>query len=145
MTDQDPSVSESGHHVPTYGSAPSKPGLYLALFHGRSNADATMDDWGFNGPLIGPLEWVHTTYATHVRMKFLSNEDELLYFSEPAFPDGQDIFITDDLIEYAGNFYGDWTVFVVNPDETRKPQDTFRSKTRRIVPYRIDVKRQASN
>ena len=37
-----------------YGQRPDKPGLYLALFHGRDDRNAQMEDWGFNGPLLGP-------------------------------------------------------------------------------------------
>jgi hypothetical protein len=30
--------------------------LYLELYHGRDNVNDDMDDWGFDGPIIGPLE-----------------------------------------------------------------------------------------
>ena len=42
--------------LPTYGSKPTRPGMYLGLFHGRDKPREAMNDWGFNGPLIGPLE-----------------------------------------------------------------------------------------
>lgn len=136
-------TSESGHQVPEYGTKPEKAGVYLALFHGRLQSNEQMDDWGFNGPLIGPLEWVHTTYSLHIRLMFINHDDEKLYFQKPAHPDANDIIIADDVIPYAGKYYGDWTVFFVGENEIRKPLDTFRNEPRRIGPYRVDVKRQA--
>jgi hypothetical protein len=132
--------SESGQEVPVYGTQPEKPGLYLALFHGRRRPDEEMDDWGFNGPLLGPLEWVHTTYALNIRVKFARKVDEAAYFSKPEYPDAHDLIMADDMIVYANRYYGDWSSFYVCEDETRKPQDTFRSKVRRDVQYRVDIK-----
>ena len=61
--------------LPTYGKAPSRPGLYLGLFHGREDPRQRMDDWGFNGPMIGPLQWFHTTYNCTLRIAFESEAD----------------------------------------------------------------------
>jgi hypothetical protein len=41
--------------------------IYLKLMHGRDDPEQQMDDWGFDGPVLGPLEAVHFTYTTHVR------------------------------------------------------------------------------
>jgi hypothetical protein len=37
--------------------------LYIRLFHGRTDPDQDMDDWGSDGPVFGPYEFAHTTYA----------------------------------------------------------------------------------
>jgi hypothetical protein len=66
--------------LPIYGSKPTRPGMYLGLFHGRDEPKQTMEDWGFNGPLIGPLEWVHTTYTCTIRIAFQMASDALRYF-----------------------------------------------------------------
>jgi hypothetical protein len=42
-------------------------GVYLHLFHGRSSPDEELDDWGSDGPVIGPLNYVHITYACDVK------------------------------------------------------------------------------
>ncbi len=136
-------TSESGNQVPAYGTQPEKPGLYLALFHGRVRPDEQMNDWGFNGPIIGPLEWVHTTYALHVRLKFMSSTDEILYFEKSECPDAHDIYAADDMVVYGDKYYGDWSVFFVKEEETRKPTDTFRRGGRRNPAFRTDIKRQA--
>lgn len=38
--------------------------VYLYLFHGRATPDEDVEDWGCEGPAIGPLDYVHTTYGS---------------------------------------------------------------------------------
>lgn len=53
------------------------PGLYLALFHGFEDEKARLENneagggWGANGPVIGPLRHVQTTYMTHIKFEFV--------------------------------------------------------------------------
>jgi len=42
--------------------------LYIRLFHGRTNPDQNMDDWGFDGPVLGPYKFVHTTYTSRYEL-----------------------------------------------------------------------------
>lgn len=72
--------------------------VYLELFHGRRDPDEDMDDWGFQGPIIGPLKYVHITYQSN--LKIASDEDE----------DRDIIFFHDDMIYYDGAWYGDWSI-----------------------------------
>jgi hypothetical protein len=39
-----------------------------------------MIEWGFNGPLIGPLAFVHTTYTHNIKLGFASEIDAKRYF-----------------------------------------------------------------
>ena len=72
--------------------------LYIRLFHGRTNPDQDMDDWGFDGPVLGPYQFVHTTYTYHVKLgRSDGNCDEL--------------HIHEDMLYYDGCYYGDWSVF----------------------------------
>ena len=81
--------------------------VYLKLFHGRKDPTEDMDDWGSEGPIFGPYNYIHTTYAHHIKMgRNLDRADELLTL--------------DDLIYYDGMFYGDWSVFT---DEVMKKED----------------------
>lgn len=96
-------------------------GVYLHVFHGRDSTNESMDDWGFDGPVIGPLQYVHTTYACEI--KFACSGD----VADKFFPDlvkrdreagigpghefeGQ-LPICGDCLYYQGKFYGDWSVF----------------------------------
>ena len=124
-------LSESEFEVPTYHEKPNKAGLYLALFHGRDSPYQPMDDWGFDGPLIGPIDWCHTTYANLIRIKFTHPESEAKYFIDHRHPDGHDLLFRDDLVIYGGKFYGDWTVFNVPLEGTAPPADTFRPAVQR--------------
>lgn len=73
--------------------------LYIRLFHGRTDPEQDMNDWGTDGPIFGPYESVHTTYACRIKMiKADSSYDELLVYPE-------------DLVFYDGVYYGDWIVF----------------------------------
>jgi hypothetical protein len=126
--------SEVALRIPNFGERLHKPGLYLELQHGREHPTQPMNGWGFDGPLIGPLNWCHTIYATTVRIEFQSVEDELQYFDEACFPDARDMEIFEDLLVHNGKYYGDWTVFILEPATislVTMPNDTFRKVHRR--------------
>jgi hypothetical protein len=73
-------------------------GLYLELYHGRNDPDVDMEDWGFEGPVLGPLKFIHFTYHSHYRVELLNGEatDPISYY--------------DDMIFYDGKWYGDWSI-----------------------------------
>ena len=114
--------------LPIYGEKPERPGLYLGLFHGRNDPREEMNDWGFHGPMIGPLKWVHTTYAFKIRIAFECGTDARRYFSTSGRV--QSIELNDDLLKFGGKFYGDWTVYTVEANQCRLPDDTFRNVQR---------------
>jgi len=72
--------------------------VYIRLFHGRTDPEQQMDDWGSDGPVFGPYEFAHTTYSYHVKC---------------GKKDGgcDEIFCFEDMLFYDGVYYGDWTVF----------------------------------
>lgn len=73
--------------------------LYIRLFHGRSRLRQQMDDWGRDGPVFGPYDYVHTTYGSNLRLGKADQEcDELL-------------IVHRKLVYYDGMYYGDWSVF----------------------------------
>jgi len=71
--------------------------LYLALFHGRSRPDEKLSDWGFDGPIIGPVG-IGWTYGG-------------LRLFEPGWNDFEFLPTEDDLVYYDGKYYGDFEVF----------------------------------
>ena len=122
--------------APVYGIRPQKPGMYLGLFHGRKTPDQAMSGWGFDGPALGPLIYFHTTYACSVNLQFTSLSDaHLLTGNNDTFLELQ---IDGDLLCFDGKLYGDWTVYMVTPEECFRPPDTFRQNTRPN-----DLRRQA--
>ena len=72
-------------------------GVYLELFHGRADPTQNMGDWGDQGPVFGPFEGVHTTYAEDIKLVIAGDNCGALA-------------VVDDLVYYAGRYYGDWTV-----------------------------------
>ncbi len=59
--------------------------MYLKLLHGRHDPEADMDGMGVEGPAIGPLEWVHGTYMSTIRVWFRNPTDMLKF---PIIHDG---------------------------------------------------------
>lgn len=109
--------------------SPEVKALYLRLYHGRRDPDAQLEDWGSEGPVIGPLAYVHTTYMCDVRFAAAPAVMERFFpsviaewrergFSNASGPlcDWQ-FTVVDDLIEYDGVYYGDWTVFLASASE----------------------------
>ncbi len=87
--------------------------MQLQLFHGRDNPNEEIEDWGFNGPTIGPLRFVHTTYANFVRLAFADEKTQKRFFpdSPAVFPDPVDLDVVDGCLAYDKSYYGDWSVF----------------------------------
>lgn len=73
--------------------------VYIKLFHGRDTIDEQMQDWGYEGPTIGPFPYVHTTYASDIKC------GENTVFK-----------VINDLFEYEGKYYGDWSVTSTNKE-----------------------------
>jgi hypothetical protein len=73
--------------------------LYIRLFHGRIDPNQNMDDWGTDGPVFGPYEFVHTTYAAHLKLGQPNGHCDELFVH------------TEDMVFYDGVYYGDWSVF----------------------------------
>ncbi len=93
-----------------------KPGLYLCLFNGRKTADEELDDWGANGPMIGPLRFVHTTFEFNVKFDFVDVEDAVAY----GLPSECFWNTEEGMLRYpeaTGLLYGDWTVMNVRARE----------------------------
>lgn len=107
---------------------PDKPGLYLALFHGRDDRREEMQKFGFAGPLLGPLRYCHTTYLYDIKIEFETVEDARLCCGSAD--KNVILSVVDDMIHFENAYYGDWSVFTVDEDECRRPDDTFRNKPR---------------
>ncbi|UTC28478.1 hypothetical protein GURKE_04760 [Brevundimonas phage vB_BpoS-Gurke] len=104
--------------------------VHIRLFHGRDTADQEMNDFGYEGPTIGPFRYVHITYLCDV--KFAMEREAF----KAAFPDvfadweargvsngmgftvdGDDrrwiewhLYAESGLIAYGGKFYGDMSI-----------------------------------
>lgn len=76
--------------------------MYVKLFHGRNKPDEQLDDWGFEGPTFGPLDYFQNTYNCHPRGGYYDGLYEELI----------EIEIFNDLYVYDGKYYGDISVFI---------------------------------
>lgn len=57
--------------------------MYIKFFHGSkiSEGRPIMEDWGEEGPLIGPVKNVSITYGQHIKFSFKRDEDANKYQS----------------------------------------------------------------
>ena len=90
----------------TDNEKPQKPGMYLKLLHGRRSVDEEMDDWGADGPWIGPLKWFHCTYLSSVGIGFENGGELSSMCSGSQVP--SPMFLVEGLLYFAGMYYGDW-------------------------------------
>jgi hypothetical protein len=67
--------------------------VYLHLYHGRKDPNQDLDDWGEEGPCIGPLDSWHATYMLNIRA--YSGSVELFFPTH------------DDMIAFGGMYYGE--------------------------------------
>lgn len=91
----------------TFDTLPVNKGIYLKLLHGRCPSDQELDDWGDDGPWIGPLKWFHCTYLSTFCLGFASGE-EYLSVADKKIP--APIYFYDGMIYYRGMYYGDWEI-----------------------------------
>jgi hypothetical protein len=74
--------------------------LYLRLFHGRTDPNQDMDNWGFDGPTFGPLTCYVHTYCCDFRA-FGDNPDDELRLETHG-----------DMIHWQSCYYGDMELFL---------------------------------
>ena len=99
--------------------------LYIRLFHGRDDPCQSMDDWGTDGPVFGPYEFVHTTYTTEVKLGDGKKDCcDILFFFE-------------DMLFYGGVYYGDWSVFTEEVFTQGKCQTTSFEQSKANLPTSI--------
>lgn len=72
----------------------TKTGVYLHLFHGRAEPDQSLDDWGEQGPILGPFEYAHVTYGEEINLG----------------DDGESLKLVGGLVYYGEVYYGDFSV-----------------------------------
>lgn len=87
--------------LPIPKRTPLVPGkMYLRLYHGRTDPDQEMEEWGFDGPTFGPLSSYVHTYCSTFRIHGECDTSELWLETH------------DDMIRWDSCFYGDMEVFI---------------------------------
>lgn len=92
----------------THQHLPQNPGIYLKLLHGRTPADCLLEDWGDDGPWIGPLKWFHCTYLSTFSLGFSDGGEFLSTGYDHKMPNP--IYFYNDMIYFDGVYYGDWEI-----------------------------------
>jgi len=99
-----PAASASPLLVPK--GTPLMPGkMYLRLYHGRTDPDQELQEWGFAGPTFGPLSCYVHTYCCTFRIHAEQIASEVWLEKH------------DDMMQSDGCFYGDMEVFIAETDD----------------------------
>ena len=77
--------------------------MVMELYHGRTNPDQDMGDWGSQGPLLF-VDGAAVTYKDSIRIKFTGQDD--YEFLEK--------FLHEDMFFYDGVYYGDFAFLPVD-------------------------------
>ena len=81
--------------------------MYISFFHGRKDPEQHMVDWGYQGPVVGPLavSWTYGQIKIHdpdyYDMDFLPDADGLIHLGDDFFGDFEIWEDNDPLIEKA--------------------------------------------
>lgn len=101
-------------HGDKYPMAPTVPGLYLRMWNGNRDyvPGDYVDDWGFDGPHIGPLKYVQVTYGVTVRFEPADGCDITHFLPEPDKTDEQGLSINSlGYLCHDECCYGDWSIY----------------------------------
>ncbi len=86
--------------------------MKIILLHGRDKPDQEMQDWGYHGPEILDVKYVHETYRTTLTVGFHSQEAAKKAAAQTGWSFWDDAVLevefTEDLIVAKGSYYGDW-------------------------------------
>ena len=91
--------------------------LSLRLFHGRSHPDERLEDWGFEGPVLGPLDGIHLTYRN---VGVFDDEGKRV-----------DLPSVDDVLFYGGSYFGDASISTA---AAQPPTEQVDEKRTRVPP-----------
>lgn len=87
--------------------------MKLYLFHGRATPDEELDDWGFDGPVLQGVDYVHSTYGTlTVGFKEQHHADFAHHTTGWDWSDGKvlEMRYRGDLVETKQGFFGDFEI-----------------------------------
>lgn len=93
--------------------------MKLILIHGRKTPDEELTDWGFVGPVLKDIKYVHGTYLTHIMVGFNSvqaaRKAQKITGWESFDQTVLEVQLHDDLIKTRDGFFGDFEL-VENDD-----------------------------
>lgn len=98
-----------------------QPGLYLGLYNGRRSKKEEVEDWGTDGPLIGPIETCHEVGGCELTLTLAKTADIKAHAKIAKIYNGFEMALPIDGGEYikiGRIYYGDWSFFTVKADDT---------------------------
>lgn len=97
--------------------------LYIHLYHGRVHPSEPLEDWGFEGPLVGPITHVHRAYTDVERFAFeqsaMGTTNALAFGLSRSDADDAAMEYDGDLVKFEGFWFGDRTIALWSDQEAR--------------------------
>lgn len=94
--------------------------MYLKLIHGRKSPEEQLDNWGFEGPVIGPIKYVHATYFSTFTVGFYdaaAMEEARKLTGWGAWDElTLEMKVVADLVKAGDGYFGDWELSTERPD-----------------------------
>lgn len=103
--------------------------MILDLYHGRTDLNADMDDWGFQGPVLQDVKQLQWTYG-HLYVLFEDEEKceaarKLTGWRDGPFECSLEMMQDGDMVTTqhpeGEKFYGDWYIRHEMPKEEEAP------------------------
>ncbi len=99
--------------------------MKIKLLHGRKAHDYQMKEWGFDGPTLEGVEFVHHAYGLQkVTVGFRSLPEAVVAFSLTGWEFFDETVLEmdflSDMVVCGGNFYGDYEI----QDDDEMPEDS---------------------
>ena len=91
--------------------------MYIQLLHGRKTVDEELEDWGYDGPCLGPIEWMHITYNNTLNIQFVGETEP----TDICLSEKDGLCLTTDFFYYNGSYYGDWEVVCGGDSDAKLP------------------------
>jgi hypothetical protein len=99
--------------------------MKLKLLHGRKLHDEELNGWGFDGPTLLNVIYVHATYQTSFTIGFKDKEAAMKAHYLTHWPFADDcvlhLLLADELVKTKDGYFGDWELQEDNFG-TDKPQ-----------------------
>jgi hypothetical protein len=87
-------------------------GSQMVIFHGRKTPDEDLDDWGFEGPTLDGILWIHFTYMATFNVRFKDLESFNHAKEVTGWPSWDELTLSmtfeGDLLKTKDGYFGDF-------------------------------------
>lgn len=119
--------------------------LYIHLFHGRVHPGERLEDWGFEGPLVGPIDYFQVTYKGVQRYEYERSDlgaKNALAFNATPINETKDVEFVDDMFKFEGFYFGDFSIATYSDQEAKVHNTEWFKKKLQLLSEQLQYERQ---